>query len=169
MSPESPAPDFGEVRWPGWFGRWRRRPPRIVREANFAAALAALPAGATVERTDPRGHWIAFRAANGKEMVRFRATKAWLAGEPTIIPNESADTQAAIQSDGSIVVYEGLHRTRATARDRVLIEGVIGVVAGAPGWLDFEHVEERPPLTPSTRAIMELFGGDPDAPPVPAR
>jgi hypothetical protein len=102
-------------------------------------------------------------------MLRFRAREAWLAAEPTIMPNDSADTEAAIQTNGTIVVYEGLHRTRATARERVLIEGVVGVVSRAPGWLDFEHVDERPPLTLSTRDIMELFGGDPDAPPVPAR
>ena len=34
----------------------------------------------------------------------------------------------------------------------------------APGWLDFEHVEERPPATPSGRILMEMLGGDPDDP-----
>lgn len=169
MSAGSPTPDFGEVQWPGWFGRWCGRPPRIVREANFAAALATLPAGATVEKTDPLGRWIAFQPTIGKPMIRFRAAEAWLAAEPTIMSNRSVDTEAAIQADGSIVVYEGLHRTRGTARLGSLVREDEGGVPTAPGWLDFVLVDERPPATPSSRAIMELFGGDPDAPPVPAR
>lgn len=169
MSTGSPAPDFGAVRRPGLIGRLLRRPPRIVREENFAAALATLPAGATVERTDPRGHWIAFRPTVGKPKIRFRAAEAWLAAEPTIMPNRSVETEAAVQADGSIVVYEGLHRTRGTARFGSLVRENEGGVPRSPGWLDFILVEERPPATPSTRAIMELFGGDPDAPPVPAR
>ena len=169
VSGESPIPDFGEVRRPGFIGRWLKRPTKIVREANFAAAVATLPAGSTVDRTDPRGHWIALRSAEGKPKVRFRASEAWLAAEPTIIPNRSDRTEAAIQVDGTVEVYEGLHRTRATARYGILVEELVGGVHAAPGWLEFLLVEERPPATSSTRAIMELFGGDPDAPPVPAR
>lgn len=169
MSAGEPAPDFGEVRRSGLVGRLLRRPVRIVREANFPAALATLPAGAVVERTDPRGHWIAYRKADGKPVVRFRASEAWLEGEPTLMSNLSINTAAAIRPDGTVLVYEGLHRTRATARDRVLIEEALGGTSLAPGWLDFVLADERPPATSSTRAIMESMGGDPDAPPVPAR
>lgn len=169
MSGGPPAPDFGEVRRPGLVSRWLRRPPRVVREANFAAALAALPAGAVVERTDPRGNWITFRKGDGKPMVRFRASEAWLEGEPTVVANDSDDTAAAVQADGTVVIYEGLHRTRAAARHRVLVREDKGGAPSAPGWLDFDRVDERPPATSSTRALMELMGGDPDAPPVPAR
>jgi hypothetical protein len=169
VSTESPNPDFGKVRAPGIIGRLLRRPTQIVREANFAAALATLPAGSTVERSDAQGNWIAFQSVDGDRMIRFRAAEAWLAAEPTIMPNDSDETAAAIQADGTVVVYEGLHRTRAVARDSVLIEEAVGGVFSAPGWLDFVLVEERPPATASVRAIMELFGGDPDAPPVPAR
>ena len=101
-------------------------------------------------------------------MIRFRASESWLAAEPTIMPNESDRTEVAIQADGSVVVYEGLHRTRATARHGILVEELVGGVHAAPGWLDFVLVEERPPPTSSTRALVELFDGDPDAPPVPA-
>ena len=165
---EATTPDFGEVRRPGLVGRWLRRLPIIIRDANFAAAMAMLPVGATVERADPQGNWIAFRPAAGKPMIRFRASEAWLAAEPTIMPNRTDDTEAAVQADGTVVVYEGLHRTCATARDRILVKDRVGAARLAPGWLDFVLVDERPLATPSTRAIMELLGGDPDLPPVRA-
>jgi hypothetical protein len=169
VSAGSPAPDFGEVRHPGLIGRWLRRPPRIVREANFAAALATLPAGATVERTDPRGHWIVYLSADGRGRIRFRASEAWLAAEPTIMPNKSNETEAAVHADGNVVVYHGLHRTRGTARHGSVVREDEGGVPSAPGWLDYALVDELPPPSPATRAIMEMMGGDPDAPPVPAR
>jgi hypothetical protein len=169
VSAATPTPDYGEVRFPGFVGRLLRRSAKIVREANFAAALATLPSGTTVERTDSRGRWIAFRTATGKPKIRFRALEAWLAAEPTILGQGSEDTAATIRHDGIIFVYEGLHRTRATARERVLVKENVGGVWAAPGWLDFNLRDEFDPPTPSTRAIMNLFGEDPDAPPVPAR
>jgi hypothetical protein len=146
-----------------------RRRPIIVREANFAAALAMLPAGSTVEGIDRSKNWITFRLATGQPMIRFRASKAWLVAEPTLLGNGTADTDAVVEADGRVVVREGLHRTRGVARDRIVIEAKFGGVPTAPGWLDFALGDKRPPDTPSVQAMIQMLGGDPDAPPVPAR
>jgi hypothetical protein len=169
VNTSQPVPDFGEVRPPGMVGRIFRRRPTIVREANFAAARVGLPMGSSIESIDSRGNWIVFQGPDGKPKIRFRASAAWLAAEPTIMPNDSVRAEAALHVDEKVVVYEGLHRTRATARDKIVIEEAVGGVPSAPGWLDFDLVVERPQPTPSVRAVMQLFGGDPDAPAVPAR
>ena len=161
--------DYGEVAQPGFLGRLFRRRPRIVKDANLAAAMASLPQGASVVSKDVNGHWIVYELPNGAQQVCFRAQEAWLPNEPTVTPNYTNITLATIHADGRLVVLEGLHRTRAMARDRVLIDPGRGGTEHAPGWLDFSYDPSVFRQTPSTRAVSELLGGDPDAPLVPAR
>src|SRR5262249_51580978 len=112
---------------------------------------------------------IVYETPNGAQQVRFRAREAWLPNEPTATPNYTTITLATILGDGRLVVLEGIHRTRAMARERVPIDPGRGGVEQAPGWLDFsyDHSALRDP--PSARAISEVLGGAPDAPLVPAR
>ena len=161
--------DYGEVTRPGFLGRLFGRRPRIVRDANLSAAAAILPQGAGIIGTDPNGHWIAYEMPNGAQQVRFRASEAWLPNEPTALPNNTNITLATVHGDGRLVVLEGIHRTRAMARERVLIAPSRGGVEQAPGWLDFSYDPSAFRDTPSARAVSELLGGDPDAPLVPAR
>ncbi len=162
-------PDYGEVQYPGWFGRLLGRLPKIVREANFAAAVQSLPAGSSITATDPDGNWILYQPTNGLPLIRLRASEAWLPNEPTPFRNETRDTGATIDPSGRVVVVEGLHRTRATARERILFPPELGSAAKAPGWLDFAFDPEALKDTPSSRAFAQLLGGDPDAPLVSAR
>jgi hypothetical protein len=55
------------------------------------------------------------------------------------------------------------------AREGALIDPSRGGVAQAPGWLDFSYDPSALGETPSAQAVTELFGGDRDAPLVPAR
>jgi len=161
--------DFGEVVRPGFLGRLFGRRPKIFRDANLAAAAASLPQEAGVIGKDPNGHWITYQLPNGAQRVRFRAGEAWLPTEPTVVPNNTNITLATVHSDGRLVVLEGIHRTRAMARERVMIDPSRGGVEQAPGWLDFSYDPSAFRDTPSARAIAEVLGGDPDAPLVPAR
>jgi hypothetical protein len=161
--------DYGEVARPGWLGRLFGRRPRIVRDANLAAAAASLPQGASLIGKDPNGQWIVYEMPNGGQYVRFRARDAWLPNEPTVSPNNTSITLATFYGDGRLVVLEGIHRARAMARDRVMIDPSRGGVEQAPGWLDFSYDPTAFRDTPSARAASEVFGGDPDAPLVPAR
>ncbi len=171
MSNESPKPDFGEVRWPGLIGRVLGRLPRIIREANFAAAtVAGMPVNASVVKTDPQQHWIIYKRPDRVELIRFRASTAWLAGEPTVGRNDTPRTKAVVLDDRRVVVHEGLHRTRATARDRLVISEEFGGSPGLLGLLDFRLGEDEPlPDTSSVRAVAAMLGGDLNAQPVPAR
>jgi hypothetical protein len=161
--------DYGEVARPGFLGRLFGRRPRIVKEANLVAAAASLPQGAGIIGKDPNGHWIAYEMPTGAQQVRFRASEAWLPNEPTVTPNNTNITLATVHWDGRLLVLEGIHRTRAMARGRVMIDRSRGGVKQAPGWLDFSYDPSVFRDTPSARAISELLGGDPDAPLVPAR
>jgi hypothetical protein len=166
-----PAPDadYGEVMRPGFLGQLFGRRPRIVRDANLAAVVACLPEGADVIATDPNGQWIVYQTTNGAQQVRFRAHEAWLPNEPTASPNNTNFTLATIHTDGRLLVLEGIHRTRAMARERVVIDPIRGGLENAPGWLDFSYDPSSFPETPSGRAVSELLGSDPEAPLVPAR
>jgi hypothetical protein len=106
---------------------------------------------------------------NGAQQVRFRASEAWFPTEPTVTPNYTNRTLATAHEDGRLVVLEGIHRTRAMARERVMIDPGRGGVEQAPGWLDFSYDPAGLRDTPSAGAVLELLGGDPDAPLVPAR
>jgi hypothetical protein len=145
------------------------RRPRIVRDANLAAAAVSLPQGAGIVSEDPNGRWIVYEMPSGAQQVRFRATEAWLPNEPTATPNNTNITLATVHPDGRLVVLEGLHRTRAVARDRVLMEPSRGGVEHAPGWLDFAYDPSALRDTPSARAVAAALGGDPEAPLVSAR
>jgi hypothetical protein len=161
--------DHGEVSKPGFLGRLFGRRPKIVKDANIAAAVASLPQEASIMATDRNGHWVAYEMPNGAQQVRFRASEAWFPNEPTIMPNNTNITLASVSSDGRLVVLEGIHRTRAMARERVMLDPSRGGVAQAPGWPDFSYDPFAFGDTPSGRAVTELLGGDPDAPLVPAR
>jgi hypothetical protein len=161
--------DYGEVARPGFLGRLFGRRPIIVRDANLSAAAASLPKGAGIIAKDPNGHWVVYELPNGAQQVRFRAREAWLPNEPTVLLNNTNRTLATVHGDGRLVVLEGLHRTRAMARERVLIDPSRGGVEQAPGWLDFSYDPSAFHDTPSARAVSEMLGGDPDAPLVPAR
>jgi hypothetical protein len=160
--------DYGEVVRPGFLGRLFGRRPRIVRDANVAVAAASLPQGARIIGTDSNGHWIAYEMPNGARRVRFRARDAWLPNEPSVMPNNTNITLAIVNRDGRLVVLEGVHRTRAMARERVMIDPNRGGLEQAPGWLDFSYDPSALRDTPSARAFSEMLGGDPDAPLVPA-
>jgi hypothetical protein len=140
-----------------------------VRDANITAAAGCLPPAARRIASDSNGRWIVYESPNGPQQVRFRAWEAWLANEPTLTPNYTIITLATVHEDGRLVVLEGIHRTRAMARERVMIDPRRGGVEEAPGWLDFSYDPAALLDTPSSRAVMELLGGDPDAPIVPAR
>jgi hypothetical protein len=161
--------EYGEVAQPGFLGRLFGRRPRIVKDANLAAATASLPQGASNISEDPNGHWIAYEMPNGAQRVRFRAREAWFPNQPTVMPNNTTITLATVLADGRLVVLEGIHRTRAMARERVMIDPGRGGVEQAPGWLDFSYDPSAFRDTPNARAVSELLGGDPDAPLVPAR
>jgi hypothetical protein len=161
--------DYGEVARPGFLGRLFGRRPRIVKDANLAAAAASLPQGARIIGVDAKGHWIVYEMPSGVQQVRFRAREAWLPNEPTVMPNNTNITLAAVNRDGRLVVLEGIHRTRAVARERVMIDPGRGGVEQAPGWLDFSCAPTALRDTPSARAVSDLLGDDPDAPLVPAR
>jgi hypothetical protein len=161
--------DYGEVVRPGFLGRLFGRHPIIVRDANLAAAAARLPQGARIVGQDPNGHWFVYEMPNGAQQVRFRAREVWLTNEPTVMPNNTSITLATVHWDGRLVVLEGLHRTRALARERVMIDPSRGGVEQAPGWLDFSYDPSGFRDTPSARALSEHLGGDPDAPLVSAR
>jgi hypothetical protein len=161
--------DYGEMAQPGFLGRLFGRRPTIVKEANLAAATASLPQGAGIIGKDPNGHWIAYEMPNGAQQVRFRASAAWLPNEPTVMPNYTNITLATVHEDARLVVLEGIHRTRAMAREKVMVDPSRGGVEQAPGWLDFSYDPAAFRDTPSARAIAELLGGDPDSPLVPAR
>jgi hypothetical protein len=161
--------DYGKILQPGFWGRLFGRRPRIVRDADIAAATESLPLGAQILRTDPNGNWLVYEMPNRVQQVRFRASEAWFPNEPRPMPNNTIVTSATIHADGRVVVTEGLHRTRAMARRRVLIDPNRGGVASAPGWLDFAYDPESMRDTPSTRAIVQMLGGDPEAPLIPAR
>jgi hypothetical protein len=118
---------------------------------------------------DANGHWIVYEMPVGAQQVRFRAREAWLPNEPSFLPNNTTITVATVNRDGRVVVLEGLHRTRAMARERVLVDPNRGGVEQAPGWLDFSYDPAALRDTPSARAVSELLGGDPEAPLVPAR
>jgi hypothetical protein len=90
---------------------------------------------------------------NGAQQVRFRAWEAWLANEPSAAPNNTDITSAVIDPDGRVVVLEGLHRTRAMARERILIDASRGGVERTPGWLDFSCDPTGLSDPPSTRAV----------------
>lgn len=161
--------DYGEVKKPGLLGRLFGRRSKIARDANLAAAEASLPQGARIMGKDPNGQWIVYEVPNGAQQVRFRAREAWFPNEPTVLPNNTNITLATVHEDGRVVVLEGIHRTRATARERVLIDPGRGGVKQAPGWLAFSYDPSALRDTPSARAVSELLGSDPDAPLVPAR
>ena len=161
--------DHGEILQPGFFGRLFGHRPRIARDADSAAATDCLPQGAQILRADPKGNWLVYEMPNGAQLVRFRASEAWLPNEPTPMPNNTNVTSATILTDGRVVVTEGLHRTRAMARRRVPMSPSHGGVASAPGWLDFAYDPEGMRATPSTQAISEMLGGDAEAPLIPAR
>ena len=161
--------DFGEVAQPGFLGRLFGQRPKLVKEANLAAAVASLPQAVAIIGKDPNGHWIAYEMPNGAQQVRFRASEAWLPNEPTVMPNNTNITLATVHGDGRLIVLEGIHRTRALARERVMIDSSRGGVEQVPGWLDFSYDPSAFRETPSARAVSELLGGDPDAPLVPAR
>jgi hypothetical protein len=161
--------DYGEVAQPGFLGRLFGRRPKIVKDANLAAAAASLPQGANIIGKDPNGDWVVYELPTGAQQVRFRATEAWFPNEPTVLPNNTIITLATVLGAGRLVVLEGLHRTRAMARERVLIDTSRGGVEQAPGWLDFSFDPDAFRDTPSALAVSELLGGDPDAPLVPAR
>jgi hypothetical protein len=48
--------DYGEVAQPGFLGRLFGRRPKIVKDANLAAAAARLPQGAGIIGQDPNGN-----------------------------------------------------------------------------------------------------------------
>jgi hypothetical protein len=158
-----PAPDYGEVQQPGLLGRLFGRPPKIVREADFAAALATLPEGVLIVATDPSGNWIVFKMPDGSDVIRFRASAAWFPNEPTLVGDRSPRTLATVLADGKVVVFEGLHRTRAMARERSMIDNRNGGLIKAPGWLDFTYDSDALHETPSSIAIGELLGGNPES------
>jgi hypothetical protein len=106
---------------------------------------------------------------NGAQHVRFQAGEAWFPSEPTVMSNNTTITHATVHRDGRLVVLEGIHRTRAMARERVMIDPTRGGVEEAPGWLDFSFDPSAFRDTPSALAISEVLGGDPNAPLVPAR
>jgi hypothetical protein len=161
--------DYGEVVQPAFFGRLFGRRRKIAKDANLAAAAAILPQGAGIIGKDPNGHWILYELPNGAQQVRFRASEAWLPNEPTVTPNNTTITLATVHGDGRLVVLEGIHRTRAMARERVMIDPSRGGVAQAPGWLDFSYDPTAFRDTPSARAVSVALGGDPDEPLVAAR
>jgi hypothetical protein len=161
--------DYGEVARPGFLGRLFGRRPKIIRDANLAAAVASLPLGANIRGQDPDGQWIAYEMPNGAQQVRFRAREAWLPNEPTIMPNNTNFTLATVQPDGRLVVLEGIHRTRAMARERAMIDPSRGGLENIPGWLDFSYDPSALSDTPSARAISAMLGGDSNVPLVPAR
>ncbi len=130
-----------KLGWLAWlFGPRARR--IIVREADVEAARQGLPPNAHLLAVDPNGNYIVYESRTGLQVMRFRASAAWLANEPTIIGNNSPARIAAILPDGRVLVVEGLHRTRAMARDRVMLSTRLGGVEQAPGWLDFAHDPE---------------------------
>ncbi len=161
--------DYGEVLKPGFLGRLFGRRPRIIRDANAIAASAGLPQRARILAKDSLGHWFVYELPNGAQQVRFCAREAWLPNEPTITPNNTNITLATVLADGRLVVLEGIHRTRAMARKRVVVGSSRGGVDQAPGWLDFRYDPSALRNTPSARAMSEMLGGDPDAPLVRAR
>jgi hypothetical protein len=163
------APDYGEVAQPGFLERLFGRRPKIVRDANLAAAMARLPQGARIIAKDTNGHWAAYEMPNGAQQVRFHAQEAWLPNEPTATPNYTNLTLATVHGDGRLVVLEGIHRTRAMARGRAMIDPSRGGVEQVPGWLDFSYDPAALRDTASAQAVSELLSGDPDAPLVPAR
>ena len=161
--------DYGEVAQPGFLGWLFGRRPRILKDANLTAAAASLPHGVGIIAKDPNGHWIVYEMPNGAQQVRFQAREAWLSNEPTVGPNNTNISLATVDRHGRLVVLEGLHRTRAAARERVMIHPSRGGVEQAPGWLDFSYDSSEFRDTSSARAVAEMLGGDPDAPLVPAR
>ena len=154
--------DYGEVVRPGFLGRLFGRRAKIVKDANIAAAAASLAQGARIIRRDPNGNWIVYEMPNGAQQVRFRAREAWLPNEPTVTPNNTNITLASVDRDGRLVVLEGIHRTRAVARERVMIGTSRGGVEQAPGWRDFSYDPAAFRDTPSARAVSSVLGGDPD-------
>ncbi len=148
--------DYGEVAQPGFLGRLFGRRPKIVKDANLAAAAASLPQGAGLIGEDPNGHWIVYEMPNGAQQVRFRAREAWLPSEPTATRNNTNITLATVHWDGRVVVLEGIHRTRAMARERVMIDPSRGGVEQAPGWLHFSYDPSTFCDTPSARATILL-------------
>jgi hypothetical protein len=163
-------PDYGKIQQPGLFGRLVGREPKIVRDAEFDAAIAGLPKDSTIVSADTNSKWVVFKMPDGKMMIRFRAIEAWLPNEPTPLPNRTIRTLAAVQADGKVIVLEGLHRTRAVARARRLISNSDGGADRAPGWLDFTYDPEALRETPSTIAINEMLGGAASsAPLIPAK
>jgi hypothetical protein len=131
--------------------------------------MASLPQGSRVLGTDPNGSWILYETPHGAQQIRFCAREAWFPSEPTPTLNDTINTSATIFPDGRVVVMEGLHRTRAVARQRVMMDPDNGGVELAPGWLDFSHDPATFRDTPSNQAIMELLGSDPKGLLVPAR
>jgi hypothetical protein len=77
---EAHDPDYGEVVHPGFLGRLFGRRPKIVKDANLAAAAASLPRGAGIIGKDPNGCWIVYEMPNGAQQVRFCAREAWRGG-----------------------------------------------------------------------------------------
>jgi hypothetical protein len=122
----------------------------IVREADIEAARKSLPADVTVLIVDPVGYYILYEIPSGDLRIRFRASAAWLPNQPTPGTNRSPKTRAGIMSGGRVLVLEGLHRTRAMARDQMMIAQWLGGVAHAPGWLDFGYDSEGAILSSSS-------------------
>jgi len=132
--------DHGQTEWEklGWWawltGKRARR--IIVREADLEAALQSLPEGATASVLDLNGNYIVYTLRDGEQRIRFRASAAWLPNEPTILENKTPDTGVTILLDGRILVFEGLHRTRAMARDRLTVPSKLAASNKHPdGWI----------------------------------
>ena len=161
--------EHGEVKHPGFLGRLFDRRVKIVRDADIEAAIESLPREVAVVNTDPSENWVLYQMSDGALRIRFRAKEAWFPNEPTLRPNRTVGTVASINPDGRVVVTEGLHRTRAMARGRVMLDPKEGGVEKAPGWLDFAYDPSGLIDTPSVQAISQLLGGNPNRSLVPAR
>ena len=127
----------------------------IVREADIEAALQSLPTGVIVITVDPNGYFIFYEMPDRDQRIRFRARAAWLPNEPTVIFNRSNETKAGVTPQGQVLVMEGLHRTRAMARDHVMIDRNRGGVEQAPGWLDFTF---DPDGSVQSQSSLDYFG-----------
>jgi hypothetical protein len=138
-----------KLGWVAWI-LGRKAQLKIIRDADLEAASSNLPAGAAILRADPNGDFVVYESPAGALRIRFRACAAWLPNEPTVLPNNTRAAVATVTPDGQVLVLEGVHRTRAVARERVILPVSLGGVENALGWLDFAFDAEAATLSESS-------------------
>jgi hypothetical protein len=129
----------------------------VVKDYTNLAKAIPKPQGVVIKVENP--DYIIYVTAQGKERIRFRASKSETLQYANPGRNYTADADAALSTEGKVFVLEGRHRAIGSAHGDEIPEELGGV---APDILDFEFTSKFKPDPGVKVADLKIDYSQPD-------